>query len=229
MEDKEQKLLAINNDLKSIEEQAQKIVVTNEEEKVNVVQFLGRVKERIEKVEYWRKLFVQPLNDHVKLINNEFKMPAEKFKKIEEELKKSLKIYVDEQERKAREEYERKQKEEAERKRKLEEEQRRAEEEAKKAKSESERKRLEEIAKAKEAEAKEEKQIEVAQPEQQTRTEAGLMSIRKVWKFEIIDPEKVPTKYLIIDESAIRKDIVQNGEREIPGVRIFQDTQISMR
>ena len=191
MDEKTQKLTIINSDVQTVEDKFKKIVVTNDDEKVNAVEFLGDIKNRMKRIDLLRKQFVQPLNDHVKTINNEFRMPLDKLKKIENELKKGLKDYVDEQERKARKEFER-QKKEAE-------------------------------------ESGETKEIEVAQPEAQTRASTGLMSTKKVWKFDIVDPEKVPKKYWIIDESAIRKDILQGGERKIDGVKIYQDTQISMR
>lgn len=229
MEEKDLKLNAINEDLKHVQQQSKVIVVTSEEEKVAAVNFLGQVKDRMKKVEFLRKYFVQPLNDHVKRINNEFRIPLDSLKEVESCVKHSLKVYVDEQERLAREEFERKKREEEERKRKAEAEQRRLEEEAKKSKDDEERKRLEEEAKKKAEEAMSQKPVEVAQPDQQTRSQSGVMSTKKVWKFRIVDPKKVPEKYWIIDESAIRKDIVQGGERAIDGVEIYQDNQISMR
>lgn len=45
------------------------------------------------------------------------------------------------------------------------------------------------------------------------------------WKFEIDDPYKVPREFCSPDEKIIRQAIA-NGAREIPGVRIFEDTKI---
>lgn len=55
-----------------------------------------------------------------------------------------------------------------------------------------------------------------------TRTTEGSSSQRKEWTFKIVDPDKVPNEYRVIDEKAIRK-AVKAGIREIPGVEIFQD------
>lgn len=61
-----------------------------------------------------------------------------------------------------------------------------------------------------------------------TRSEAGTVSERKFWTFEIVDPMQIPRAYLMIDEKAIRA-AVKAGVRDIPGVRIFEDIQISGR
>jgi len=67
-------------------------------------------------------------------------------------------------------------------------------------------------------------------PKQQTmvRTEAGSATQRKVWKHEITDEAQVPREYLMIDEAKVRQAVKQ-GIREIPGVRIFEHTEIAFR
>jgi hypothetical protein len=52
--------------------------------------------------------------------------------------------------------------------------------------------------------------------------------MRKVWKFDVLDDELVPRDYLVVDESLIRKAMAA-GVREIPGVRIYQDEQVTIR
>lgn len=44
---------------------------------------------------------------------------------------------------------------------------------------------------------------------------------RKTWDFEVIDPEKVPRRFLKVDDVALRA-AVRAGEREIAGCRIFE-------
>jgi len=51
---------------------------------------------------------------------------------------------------------------------------------------------------------------------------------QKVWNFEIVSELMVPRAYLKIDEQAIRLAI-RNGERDITGIRIFQETRVSIR
>lgn len=48
------------------------------------------------------------------------------------------------------------------------------------------------------------------------------------WAFEIVDRNQVPNGYWIIDEGAIKADIA-NGFREIPGVRIYEETITTFR
>lgn len=69
-----------------------------------------------------------------------------------------------------------------------------------------------------------------AVPKQQTmvRTEAGSATQRKVWKHEITDEAQVPREYLVVDESKVRQAVKQ-GVREIPGIRIYEHTEIAFR
>jgi len=63
------------------------------------------------------------------------------------------------------------------------------------------------------------------------KTQKGEMStttMKKVWKFEIIDETKIPREYLEVDEVKIRS-AVKGGIREIEGIKIYQDEQLSIR
>ena len=48
------------------------------------------------------------------------------------------------------------------------------------------------------------------------------------WTFEIVDPNQVPNGYWIIDEAAI-KAAIASGERNIPGVRIYEEAITTFR
>ncbi len=50
----------------------------------------------------------------------------------------------------------------------------------------------------------------------------------KRWTFEVTDPELVPRQYLHPDASKIQ-EAVKTGTRDIPGIRIFQTTGLSIR
>ncbi len=113
------------------------------------------------------------------------------------------------------------------------------EEKAKKAEKErliAEIKREEEIKKAEEEDRKPEPAIveipavpEVKAPEKTVRGVAGgSMTVKKVWKFEIINPNQVPKEYWEINESLIR-EAVRNGARQIEGIRIYEDKVVSVR
>ena len=56
----------------------------------------------------------------------------------------------------------------------------------------------------------------------------GTISRKNVFLFEIESPESVPAEFLQVDQKAIA-DAVKNGIRNIPGVRIFEAVQTSMR
>lgn len=48
------------------------------------------------------------------------------------------------------------------------------------------------------------------------------------WTFEIVDSNKVPNGYWIINEAAIKADIA-DGVREIPGIHIFEEAITTFR
>lgn len=95
--------------------------------------------------------------------------------------------------------------------------------EAEKLEKERQRK-LKEAEKLKTESLKEER-IEQAQSiKQETKieSESGAVRARKVWKFELINANEIPREYLMVNETAIRRAVLE-GAREIPGVRIYED------
>jgi hypothetical protein len=54
------------------------------------------------------------------------------------------------------------------------------------------------------------------------------VSTSVVWRFEVVDPAAVPREFLVVDEVAVRAAI-RGGRRDIPGLRIYDDTRISVR
>ena len=72
-------------------------------------------------------------------------------------------------------------------------------------------------------------QVEVINQEQKTQRGAvSAATVRTVWTFEVEDETQIPREYLVVDESAIRK-AVQGGLRRIPGVKIYEEKQLSIR
>lgn len=67
-----------------------------------------------------------------------------------------------------------------------------------------------------------------AQPQRVTHTDAGTVSFREVWSFEITDPAQVPDEYKVIDEKKIGA-VVKAGVRSIPGVHIFAERKAVVR
>jgi len=58
-------------------------------------------------------------------------------------------------------------------------------------------------------------------------TRAGSVTARKVWRFEIVEPMRVPHEYWVVDEKRIG-EAVRAGVREIPGVRIYEDELLAV-
>lgn len=48
---------------------------------------------------------------------------------------------------------------------------------------------------------------------------------RRIWTFQVTDESLIPKEFFTLDEKKIRQ-AVREGQREIPGVRIFQETSI---
>lgn len=53
-------------------------------------------------------------------------------------------------------------------------------------------------------------------------------NIAMVWTFKVMDPLRVPMEYLMIDEAKV-KAAIKAGERQIPGIYIYQDQQFRNR
>lgn len=57
----------------------------------------------------------------------------------------------------------------------------------------------------------------------------GAVTVTKIEKrFKVLDIAKVPTKYLLVDEAAIKRDLGL-GLSEIPGLEIFEETTTQLR
>lgn len=52
--------------------------------------------------------------------------------------------------------------------------------------------------------------------------------IRKVWTFTITNEVAVPREFLTVDEKKV-KQAISAGVREIPGIEIFQESQLNLR
>jgi hypothetical protein len=71
--------------------------------------------------------------------------------------------------------------------------------------------------------------VPVVKSQQNTvRTELGSASMKKIWKHELVDLSLVPVEYLALDSAKVTQAI-RDGKREIPGIRIYQDTSIAIR
>lgn len=73
-----------------------------------------------------------------------------------------------------------------------------------------------------------EAQLLVLEAAKKTAPAVAGVSVREVWKWDLLDEKKVPHEFYSIDPSKIEA-AVKAGAREIPGVRIYKDTRVAVR
>lgn len=183
---------------------AEAISVDSDEEEQAGINSLADIKRFMKQVEEARKSQVDPFNKLVKRVNDIFRPIGDGLEKSESIVKDKIKQWRIKKEAIRQEE---------ERKRQL----------------EYQKKIAEEQARAK----KEKREAEIIVPppvviQTTTRGNDSTAASRKVWKYEIVDESKITRDYLMIDESKI-KQMIRAGVREISGVRIFEDFEISVR
>lgn len=201
----------------AMQAEADSIVITDEASAEKAVEIASRAKKAGKNLEAARKAFVADPNSYVKEVNGITKYYAEKLAVVEKGIGAKHAVYqraVEAERRRLEEEAHK----EAERLRRA------AEEEARKAAEE---------AKAKGEEPPAPVQVEITAPavpktDNVVRSQAGTAHVRQEWKFAIEDASAVPREYLTVDERAIR-EAVKNGVREIPGMRVYQETKTIFR
>ncbi len=180
---------------------------------------LGWIAGNNKQLEAQRVSLVKPLNDHVTFINGQFKDWMEPLKSANEIVREKVLAYTREQARIAAEAQA------------VEDERIRTEQ----ARLAAEQARLE--AEAEAANAPPPPPVAIvppspapipAAPEKTTRSVLATTTIKKVWQYEVTDPDAVPREYLVIDEKKIGS-VVRAGVRSIDGVRIFETEQLAVR
>lgn len=169
------------------------------------------------RVEEIRTALVKPHNDQVKAINTYAKSLLKPLDDFETLIKDQLKLFEAKLEKIRQAEAEK-----AEKERQQAETKARKEAEIASLFDEKEGAQAEIMLEAKVVEAEATKKAQLAQIAQNKVTGA-----RRVWTFEVTDEAKVPREFLSVDEKKIRQ-AVREGAREIPGVRIFQETSIAI-
>ena len=150
----------------------------------------------------------KPLDESKKRIMALFSPFIDQFEKATTIIKNKVRDYYFEQEEKARQ---------AEKERLLAEAKR--EEEIQKAQEEDREPVVEEIPVI----------PEVKVPEKTVKGVAGgSMTVKKIWKFTIVDEKLIPNEYRIVSEQLIN-EAIRNGAREISGVKIYEDKVVSIR
>lgn len=207
----DQEVSTIVTEVTTYKQQAEAVVIKTDEDYAKVIDTLGVLTKRKKDMDETRKFFTVPLNDQVDAINAKF-MPN--IKAVDEiitifKTKAGAFFTVKEQKRLAEEAR------------------------LKKIRDDADAKR---IASGKQYITEPIRQV--AEVQKTTKTESTQSTVSKVWKFELLSSKELPDdiKVLIWNE-AVKKGIanviigkmVKAGMHEIKGVRIYQDTQISIK
>lgn len=198
-------------DLGILDKSIKAFKITDDVTRGNASLLLTSVKTKIKEVTGKKDSIVKPIKESVKLIEAEFKIILEPLSELETIIKKEIaRDYTVQEEirleteRKAREE-------EAKKLAKLNE----------KLNSENQLERSLAENKAEQIRMNTETKIESVAVKTNINTNVGSTNIRKIWTYEVIDPKLVPVEYKVID-SALVNGAIRNGERNIPGLRIFE-------
>jgi len=200
-------IVQLRDDANTLLYKAEEIaVINNLDEEARAVEFLTQTKRRAKIVDEKRKEYVAPLKAVIDKVNDDFKTILEPLAQAEVIVKRGMTTFRDSEELRKKQEA----REEAER--------------AAKAAvntfknemtDESMGKAQEAIGALQEAKAEAPRTVEGAS--------GGQARFRKDWKFEIVDASIVPAEYRVVDAALVRA-AVKKGEREIPGVRIYEES-----
>jgi hypothetical protein len=200
------RVMEVVDEASALEKRADGIAITNDATDAEAKAALSVIAKKRKDLEELRKSFVGPLNDHVKTINTFFKERSGPLDTAERIIKGKVSDYFRAKAEAARKEQERQ------------------------LKLASKRQET--------ADAKAQANGEVAAPpvpvaiiqapEKTTRTAAGSVTVRKVWKFIITDENVVPRDWCVPNEKAIGA-AVKAGIRNIPGVQIYEDEEVAVR
>lgn len=231
----------------SLVDDANAVLVRDDEEAEAATDFLSLIAGERKRATEARRFLVDPLNAHVKAINERFRGPEAIFKRADEIVRAKVLAYRAEQERRRQAEVRRLEAEEQERLRAE-----RAERERQEAEARALAERAAAVALAAEtadspvdlADAARDFAAATAALEQQRasapapvalpiRTPAprptlGAAASRKRWVATVTDASLVPRQYLVVDQRLLN-EAVKRGAREIPGVTIEERDELAVR
>jgi hypothetical protein len=170
------------------------MLVTCQKEADDANDILKKIAAGLKVIEDKRKSFTAPLNQSLKEINATFKQMTEPIETAKKDLTSRLMAWRNAEQARIRAEQEAAQREE------------------------ERRRKIQEAHKAKGHEVKETiTPVEKPMPFAMNDT----TKTRKQWTYEIINETQIPREYLQVNGPAITKAI-RDGEREIPGVKIYE-------
>ena len=189
---------------------AEKFKLTKPTEETEAYAVLGQLKSRITLVEKKRTEITQPLNASLRQINALFKSLSEPLGEADRILRSKIGIFRRKQEAEAA-------------KRQAVLEQKAADAEAEAAKLAARKRQT--AGTIEKTEGLIERRDELEQKAEAVTAKVGDAHVSKRWTFRIEDESKVPFDYLVVDTIKIRQ-AVRDGERDIPGVRIYQEESV---
>jgi uncharacterized membrane protein YgaE (UPF0421/DUF939 family) len=189
----------------ALEEALAVTVIDNEEGLKWAVEAAGEAKRLNNELEAYRKETTKPAWNYKKTVDGLAKHYTDKLARLEAHLKRVMGQYQ------AKKELER----------------RKAQEAARTASAQLQEKINQEAAAAG-VEAPQVTPPAVVTAKETVRTETGTASFKTEWKFEIEDETKLDREYLMPNLAKIRAD-VKAGQRDIPGVRIWEEKGVSLR
>jgi len=199
------KLQKYETEIQKMTDIAQAVEIVDQASNLEAVAMASQAVKLFKAIEHARKEIVKEPNEFIRGVNAFAKVYTAKLKAIENELKTKLNSYSVKQEMIRRE---------AERK---------AQDEARKLQAKIDA----------EAKKKNIKPVVVPPPvlpvkSEPTRTAEGSASTRKVWAWEVEDHSLIPFKWMVLDEKKVNQ-AVRLGMRNIPGIRIYQETKTVLR
>lgn len=213
---RQEEVMQMRNDANVLLFKAEEIAqISSADQEMQATEFLSQAKKRFRLVDERRKEYVKPLKDVIDKINSDFKTILQPLEQVEAIVKKGMTAYRNSEEMKRREE----------------------------ARREAERKAVEAVQAIKQEGLGEERMavaIEASKTLREITAEApktvvstsGSASFRKETKFEIVSKYEIPMEIQKeVLEVAFEKGLfdqvvrqhVKAGEREIKGVRIWEE------
>ena len=194
--DADERIISLYQEAQSLQRYAEVRVISSIDDIKSATNDLSIMSGLKKTIEDKRKEYVGPINDHLKAVNEAFKTFTDPLNNADSITRQKILDYRAEQER--------------------------------------QRQEIEEIAKL-EREAAERKAALTGEPvvipevveapavaPKHYRTDMGTLGTAKIWKFEVVDFSLLPDRFKMENAALIGK-VVRAGEREIPGVRIWEE------
>lgn len=193
--------------------EAEAFQVVTPQQYADAGEVLKRIKGHQKKLEDTEMSMTRPINAGLKMIRDFFRSPRESAARAEGIVKRSMLAYSQEQERLRREE------------------QLKAEERARKEQEKlaAQAERAAASGQHAKAEALQDRAASVVAPVvQREAPKVQGLSVREVWRFEVVDPSAVPREFLMVDEKKIGGVVrAMKGDTKIAGVRVWPDQSLA--